>query len=396
MVSAVLRGTSNQLLTPDHLRGRVAAVNGVFVQGGPQLGQFEGGLVAELGGARLSAATGGLGALALVGALALAAGRAALQAARRGSGAVGAGRPGPGRTGRPWPGRPRTGRAREPWAGRAGGRGARAPRRRRAVSWRSGARAPRRRRAVILATASKLSLDYGGNPILDEVDLEIADGQRIGVVGENGSGKSTLLKLLAGLESPTGGTIARARNLTVGYLPQEADPRAGRPDGLRGGRGGRAADDRAVGARAPRRGGGRRASASAPDQLDQAVGTLSGGEKKLVGLARLLLQTPDLLLLDEPDNHLDLDAKAWLEEFIRAVPRRGRGHLARPLPARPGRRQDLRGRGLPTRGVRRQLQLLRRRARSVGCCAGTSCTRSSRTRSSGWRPACGSSSTGPA
>jgi MFS family permease len=71
MVSAVLRGTSNQLLTPDHLRGRVAAVNSVFVQGGPQLGQFEGGLVAALGGARLSALTGGLGALLLVGAIAL-------------------------------------------------------------------------------------------------------------------------------------------------------------------------------------------------------------------------------------------------------------------------------------------------------------------------------------
>src|SRR5438105_11163783 len=79
----------------------------------------------------------------------------------------------------------------------------------------------------MLASASKLSLDYGGNPILDEVELEIADGQRIGVVGENGSGKSTLLKLLAGVESPTGGTIARARNLTVGYLPQETDPLEG-------------------------------------------------------------------------------------------------------------------------------------------------------------------------
>jgi MFS family permease len=71
MVSAVLRGTTNQRLTPDHLRGRVAAVNSAFVTGGPQLGQFESGLIADLGGAQLSAVTGGLGALLLVGALAL-------------------------------------------------------------------------------------------------------------------------------------------------------------------------------------------------------------------------------------------------------------------------------------------------------------------------------------
>jgi MFS family permease len=64
-LSAVLRGTSNQLLTPDALRGRVAAVNSAFVTGGPQLGQFESGTIAQLGGAQLSALTGGLGALVL-------------------------------------------------------------------------------------------------------------------------------------------------------------------------------------------------------------------------------------------------------------------------------------------------------------------------------------------
>jgi ATP-binding cassette subfamily F protein 3 len=169
---------------------------------------------------------------------------------------------------------------------------------------------------MLLVGASKLSLDYGGNPILEEVDLEIVHGQRIGVVGENGSGKSTLLKLLAGIESPTGGTLARARNLTVGYLAQEP----GRDNA------GRTVFE-AVASAAPRTiepweieyrveeivaGLG-----LTPAQLQQTVGTLSGGEKKLVGLGQLLLQAPDLLLLDEPDNHLDLEAKAWLEDFIR-------------------------------------------------------------------------------
>ena len=70
-VSAVLRSTSNNLLTPDDLRGRVAAVNSVFTGGGPQLGQFEAGIVAAAFGATVSAFTGGLGVLALVGAIAL-------------------------------------------------------------------------------------------------------------------------------------------------------------------------------------------------------------------------------------------------------------------------------------------------------------------------------------
>src|SRR5207302_651823 len=72
---------------------------------------------------------------------------------------------------------------------------------------------------------SKVSKDFGGNPIFDEVDLEIIDGERIGLVGENGSGKSTLFKLLADLDTPTSGVISRRRNLTIGYLTQEVDPR---------------------------------------------------------------------------------------------------------------------------------------------------------------------------
>src|SRR5579884_4388690 len=79
-------------------------------------------------------------------------------------------------------------------------------------------------KAMLLASFSKVSKDFGGNPIFREVDLEILEGERIGLVGENGGGKSTLLKLLAGREDPTSGTISRKRNLTVGYLPQEANP----------------------------------------------------------------------------------------------------------------------------------------------------------------------------
>src|SRR5947209_2567803 len=77
---------------------------------------------------------------------------------------------------------------------------------------------------MLLANFSKVSKDFGGNPVFNDVDLEIMDGERIGLVGENGSGKSTLFKLLAGLDTPTSGVISRRRNLTIGYLTQEVDP----------------------------------------------------------------------------------------------------------------------------------------------------------------------------
>src|SRR3989442_10170399 len=77
---------------------------------------------------------------------------------------------------------------------------------------------------MIVISLSKVSKDYGGNPIFDEIDFEIIEGERIGLVGENGSGKSTLFKLIAGLDTPTEGVISRRRNSTVGYLSQEVDP----------------------------------------------------------------------------------------------------------------------------------------------------------------------------
>src|SRR5215475_14011357 len=77
---------------------------------------------------------------------------------------------------------------------------------------------------MLQANFVKVSIDFGGNPVLREIDLEIMDGERIGLVGENGGGKSTLFRLLAGSETPTSGAVTRRRNLTLGHLTQEADP----------------------------------------------------------------------------------------------------------------------------------------------------------------------------
>ncbi len=211
---------------------------------------------------------------------------------------------------------------------------------------------------MLLVNFSQVSKDFSGNPVFDEIDLEILEGERIGLVGENGSGKSTLLELVAGLDSPTEGNITRRRNLTIGYLLQEADPAqsgksiyeavaevspevvlvssrlreleacmsdpavtsdAGEMEKVLDAYGKAQERFESLGGYTLEHkveevlgGLGFR-----PEQYGQKVGTLSGGEKKLVSLACILLQTPDLLLLDEPDNHLDLQAKAWLERFIR-------------------------------------------------------------------------------
>ncbi len=198
-----------------------------------------------------------------------------------------------------------------------------------------------------ICTFSKVSKDYGGNSIFRDIDLEILEGERIGLVGENGGGESTLFKLLAGLDTPTEGVISRRRNLTIGYLAQEADPGQSRKTVFEAvsevtqelvdlplmlsqleateilNEYGKAQERfEALGGytlehkvEAVLHGLG-----FGPAWYDLEVGSLSGGEKKLINLARILIKAPDLLLLDEPDNHLDLDAKAWLEQYIQSYP----------------------------------------------------------------------------
>ena len=214
---------------------------------------------------------------------------------------------------------------------------------------------------MLLVNFSKVSKDFGGNQIFRNIDLEIMEGERIGLIGENGGGKSTLFKLLAGLDEPTSGNITLRRNTTIGYLPQEVDPGqshktvfevvsevtqqlvalpellssleeqmadpaiANDPDALA-----RVLDEYGKAQERFEALGGYdnehnveavlHGLGFGPDWYDMEVGSLSGGEKKLVYLARILLKMPDLLLLDEPDNHLDLEAKAWLEEYIRSYP----------------------------------------------------------------------------
>ena len=213
--------------------------------------------------------------------------------------------------------------------------------------------------ATIIVNLDKVTYHHGAELVLDGIAWEIQAGQKIGLVGPNGAGKSTLLRLIVGELQPDGGIIAR-RKTRIGYLAQEpaldpantvwtevlsANPdlrpleaemrrleaRMADPDVY----GDEAALKRVLAAhtRAQERfeqlDGYRYESRCrqalqtvgfAEADTDLEVTALSGGQKKMLGLAKLLAVQCDLLLLDEPDNHLDLAGKAYLEQFIKTFP----------------------------------------------------------------------------
>jgi ATP-binding cassette subfamily F protein 3 len=208
---------------------------------------------------------------------------------------------------------------------------------------------------VHLIVANGLAVDYGGRTIFSDVSLEIAQDDRIGVVGENGAGKSTLLRVLAGQERPSEGQVTYSKGTRLGYLVQEPHfapdvtvwDAVARADAELANLGDQltrlehamavTGDDHTrmqalldeYGAAQHRyeQLGGYDYDARVRQVL-QGLGfgepdwqtpaeQLSGGQKKLVGLAQLLITKPDVLLLDEPDNHLDFEGKAFLEEYIR-------------------------------------------------------------------------------
>jgi len=213
---------------------------------------------------------------------------------------------------------------------------------------------------MITASLQGVGRVYGGRAIFRDISWAIEDGEKIGLVGPSGCGKSTLLRLLAGTEAPDAGDVTRRRGLRIAYLEQEqpGDP-AETPIGLlMGSRDDIAAINHAL-AEAERQMGDpdvlaqperfdtvvaeharlleRNEEAGAPMLRNRAEGllrtlgleeeaweaptaTLSGGQRKILGIARCMLADPDLLLLDEPDNHLDVRRKRMLEEAIRAFP----------------------------------------------------------------------------
>jgi ATP-binding cassette subfamily F protein uup len=153
---------------------------------------------------------------------------------------------------------------------------------------------------------------HGTTVVLTDVSLGVAVGDRIGVVGRNGGGKSTLLRILARHEPVDTGRATHAGDLTVGRLGQhDALPPTS------------TVRQCVVGDRVEHQWAGdprvRSVMAGLLDDVDHdtIVGTLSGGERRRVALAALLVDDPTLLLLDEPTNHLDIEAVAWLADWLR-------------------------------------------------------------------------------
>ena len=162
----------------------------------------------------------------------------------------------------------------------------------------------------------EVSKAFDIRPLLSQVSLGVSEGDRIGIVGRNGSGKSTLMKIIAGVEDPDSGRVTKSNSSRIGILSQvdTASKDATVGDVVIGNREKHewASDPRIREIFTGLFGG-------FDDHLfERTFASLSGGEKRRVGLAKLLIDDLDLILLDEPTNHLDVEGVAWLAEHLNA------------------------------------------------------------------------------
>ena len=205
-----------------------------------------------------------------------------------------------------------------------------------------------------LLTANNISKSFGDLDVFSDVSLSVPQKGRIGFVGENGSGKSTLLKILVGLDDPDTGTVSKSKDLSIGYLPQQIEIASDKTpyesclesfsdlinmqdqlscmeeslkdtpndQNLLESYGKLQNNFENLGGYIYR---------SKINQILQGLGLvkgeenrpwqqLSGGQKIRAYLAKILVSEPDLLILDEPTNYLDINSIEWLESYLRDFP----------------------------------------------------------------------------
>jgi ATP-binding cassette subfamily F protein 3 len=211
---------------------------------------------------------------------------------------------------------------------------------------------------MIATHLDQVSFTYASEPVFQNVTWKIHNGRCVGLIGPNGCGKSTLLKLIAGELTNDAGFISHSKALDIGYLPQElhfenghdvlsevmsaipeltqvekeliqvenklSDPAVYSNENTLTRELER--QEKLLEKYTELGGSGFEGNVRATlfsmgfseSEMNLPINVLSGGQKKLLGLAKLLMSRPDLLLLDEPDNHLDINRKIFLEEFIRS------------------------------------------------------------------------------
>jgi ABC transport system ATP-binding/permease protein len=168
----------------------------------------------------------------------------------------------------------------------------------------------------VVFSVEQLSLRYGDRELFGNATLTISGQEKVGIVGGNGAGKSTMLKILAGMETPDSGAVTRRNGITFAYLPQDPPVVPEAP-----------LMEQVIKGFAAMTAGKREAAEYQAktiltqlgfSEFERLTGSLSGGEKKRLALAAALLDPSDVLMLDEPTNHIDSMMVEWLEEYLKA------------------------------------------------------------------------------